>query len=93
LLLAGGNQDAIRRLQLKPFVGLQNPSEPRLERVDAQRVGHILAGQFRNRHIRLLLGALCRHARQIVYGKAQRQADRYGFYVLSNEHVLVLHSD
>ena len=37
-----------RRLQLGPFVGLKQPSKPRLGRVDAQRVGRVLASKLRS---------------------------------------------
>ena len=38
---------------------------------------------------RLLLGAVCRRARQDGYSEAQREADSDDSYVLSNEHALV----
>ncbi len=70
------------------------PAEARLGRIDAQRVGRVLAGQFRwcqfrSRQFFLLLGAVCRRARQNGYGEAQRLADGDDSYVLSNEHILV----
>ena len=79
----------IRRLQLGPLFRLKQPAEARSRRIDAQRVGRVLAAQLRSRQFRLLLGAVCRHARQHGYGEAQGQAERRGFYVLSNEHVLI----
>ena len=83
----------IRRLQLGPLFRLKQPAEARSRRIDAQRVGRVLAGQFRGRQFRLLLGAVCRCCRQNGYGEAQRQAGGHGFDVLSNEHVLVSMSE
>ena len=67
----------------------QSPQSPRLGRIDAQRVGRVLAGQFRSRQFCLLLRAVCRRARQNGCGKAQSQAGGDDSYFLSNEHILV----
>ncbi len=69
------NQNVICRLQLGPLFRFKQPAEARSGRIDTQRVGRVLAGQFRSCQRRVLFGAICRRVQQDGYGKAQRQAD------------------